>query len=115
MVGCQVLRYQDWYYMFYIGHMHEERGLIGLARSRDGIHDWEKHPSNPLIAPEQEGFDSTSVYKPFALKMDSGWMLWYNGAEFDEKIWVSELIGLAFHAHDELFPDNRQPRGLPQF
>lgn len=103
VVGCQVLRYGDWYYMFYIGHMHEERGSVGLARSRDGIHGWEKHPHNPLIAPDREGFDSVSVYKPFALKRPHGWILWYNGAEFDENLWVYECIGAALHEGDALF------------
>ena len=95
VVACQVLKLHDWYYMFYVGHMHEERASIGLARSRNGIDGWEKHPQNPLIAPEPEGWDAVSIYKPFVLWDEDHWTLWYNGAAYDEETWVFEQIGIA--------------------
>ena len=103
VTGPLVVKHDGWYYMFYIGHMHEERGSIGLARSRNGIDHWEKHPQNPIIAPEHEGFDSVSVYKPYVMKDEKGWTMWYNGAEFDEPIWVYESIGYVRHPGDDLW------------
>lgn len=55
MVAPCVIKDDDWFYMFYVGHLHEERAQVGLARSRDGKTNWEKHPENPLICPT-EGF-----------------------------------------------------------
>ncbi|MDD3336920.1 MAG: family 43 glycosylhydrolase [Eubacteriales bacterium] len=103
VVGPHVVKYNGWFYMFYIGHMHEERGSIGLCRSRNGIDGWERHPENPLIAPEKAGFDDVSVYKPFVLKESQGWSMWYNGATFDNDVWVYETIGYARHQEENLF------------
>lgn len=100
--ACHVLRYKDYYYMFYVGHMHEERASIGIAKSRDGIHEWKKHPENPIIAPDEGTWDSLSVYKPFVLRENNRWMLWYNGARFDEEMWADEKIGLAYHEQEDL-------------
>ena len=100
--GCHVMKDKDWYYMFYIGHLHEERAQVGLARSRDGITGWEKHPENPIIAPDAGSWDGLSVYKPYVLKDGDRWVMWYNGACYDEKIWCVEQIGLAYHEGDDL-------------
>jgi predicted GH43/DUF377 family glycosyl hydrolase len=94
--ACHVLRHGDFYYMFYIGHMHEERASVGIARSRDGIRGWERHPDNPVIAPDVGTWDGLSVYKPFVLREKGTWMLWYNGARYDDEIWADEKIGLAY-------------------
>ncbi len=96
VVAPCVVKEAGWYYMFYVGHLHEERAQVGLARSRDGITGWEKHPQNPLIAPTQGDWDSVAVYKPFVMKVRGRWMMWYNGAAYDEPVWVFEQIGLAF-------------------
>lgn len=95
VVACHVLEHGGWYYMFYVGHFHEERAYVGLARSRDGVSGWQKHPCNPLIAPDPGAWDSVSIYKPYVLRAGNRWMLWYNGAAYDEPIWVFEQIGLA--------------------
>lgn len=96
VVACHVLRHAGWYYMFYIGHMHEERAQVGMARSRDGIGNWEKHPDNPLICPDKGAWDDLSVYKPYVLRVNGRWMMWYNGARYDEKLWAVEQIGVAY-------------------
>jgi predicted GH43/DUF377 family glycosyl hydrolase len=93
--ACQVLEYKGFYYMFYIGHMHEERASVGIARSRDGINNWERYKDNPIIAPDKGSWDDLSVYKPFVLRSQNRWMLWYNGAKYDKKLWAIEKIGLA--------------------
>lgn len=106
VVAPCVVKEKGWYYMFYVGHLHEERAQVGLARSRDGIHDWKKHPSNPLICPTRDEWDSVAVYKPFVLKGEDGWLMWYNGAAYEEPIWVFEQIGLAYLDGGELFGDD---------
>jgi predicted GH43/DUF377 family glycosyl hydrolase len=103
--ACHVLFHQGYYYMFYIGHMHEERASVGIARSRDGIHGWEKHPGNPIIAPDKGTWDGLSVYKPFVLREKDRWMLWYNGARYDEAVWADEKIGLAYLEKPDLWID----------
>lgn len=95
VVACQVIKHDGWYYMFYVGHMHEERAAVGMARSKNGIDGWEKHPENPLISPDPEGWDSVSVYKPFVLRESDHWALYYNGAQYDDETWVFEQIGIA--------------------
>lgn len=103
VVAPCVVKEDGWYYMFYVGHLHEERAQVGLARSRDGITGWEKHPQNPLICPDDGMWDAVAVYKPYVLKVGSQWLMWYNGAEYDEPIWVFEQIGLAILDKETLF------------
>lgn len=107
VVAPCVIKEDGWFYMFYVGHLHEERAQVGLARSRDGITGWEKHPDNPLICPDEGKWDSVAVYKPFVLKVGNQWWMWYNGAEYEEPIWVFEQIGLAVLDREELFYDER--------
>jgi hypothetical protein len=84
--------------MFYIGFRDEDHAQIGIARSRNGIDGWERHPANPVIAPsETGGWDADATYKPFAF-FDSGkWLLWYNGRNG-----AFEQIGLAIHEGKDL-------------
>lgn len=103
VVAPCVVKEDGWFYMFYVGHLHEERAQVGLARSRDGITNWEKHPANPLICPDEGKWDSVAVYKPYVMKTEEGWLMWYNGAAYDEPIWVLEQIGLC-RLEGELFP-----------
>lgn len=77
--GCQVFKLDDWYRMFYIGYHTEDYTQIGMARSKDGVNNWERSPLNPIICPDKGSWDGEACYKPFVLKMDDGWYLWYNG------------------------------------
>ncbi len=99
MTACQVVRHGDWHLMFYIGFSDEHTAHIGLARSRDGITGWERHPDNPIIAPGKGTWDANACYKPFAIydKKTDRWLLWYNGRQMS-----SEQIGLAFHKGEDL-------------
>lgn len=103
--ACQIIHDNDWYYMLYIGFTHEERASIGMARSRNGIDGWERHPMNPIIAPSKDGFDSKAVYKPYAMWDEDHWTLWYNGAKYDFTYFdfVLEQIGAAFLYRRELW------------
>ena len=89
--------------MFYIGFEDEHQARIGMARSRDGITNWQRHPANPIIAPTQEKWDHDACYKPFVLfdQKEKKWRLWYNGRRGK-----SEQIGFAWHDGEDLgFPE----------
>ena len=81
VTACQVLEWQGWHYMFYIGFRDIDHAQIGIARSRDGISNWQRLKTNPIISPTVDGWDADACYKPFAIydKAKMRWMLWYNG------------------------------------
>ncbi len=98
VTGGQVIQIDEWYIMFYIGFENIDRAMIGLARSADGINNWERHPANPIIKPgKYRAWDSSAVYKPYAIKHRDHWKLWYNGRHG-----FLEQIGLAIHEGGEL-------------
>ncbi len=104
VTGCQV-RYQDnEYLMFYIGFHDINYAQIGIARSRNGIDHWERNPHNPIISPGTTGWDSSAVYKPYAIYDDKyeRWLLWYNGRR--ESV---EQIGVAVHKGRDLGFNNQ--------
>lgn len=81
VTACQVLRFDGWYVMFYVGFRDIDHAQIGVARSRDGVTGWQRLEDNPIVSPTVDGWDADACYKPFAL-YDSAkrrWMLWYNG------------------------------------
>jgi len=94
VTACQVIRAGEWHFMFYIGFRNEHLAHIGLARSRDGITDWQRHGANPIIHPVRGAWDGDACYKPFAIfdQENDRWMLWYNGRNGNV-----EQIGLAVH------------------
>jgi hypothetical protein len=99
--GEQVFTDGGWYYMFYIGYTNIDHAQIGIARSRDGVSDWERHPDNPIIRvnPDPKAVDHAAAYKPFVLwDADANtWLLWYNGR--NERF---EQICLATHKGKDL-------------
>ena len=97
VTACQVEQQGDSHIMFYIGFRDEEHAQIGLARSLDGITNWQRHPANPIISPGKDKWDHDACYKPFAIYDGSKWMLWYNGRRGG-----TEQIGLATHPGKEL-------------
>jgi len=101
-VTCPTVKYSgEYYYMFYIGFRDMHTAAIGIARSRNGVDSWERHPGNPILNSTEHSWDSDAVYKPDLLYDGSKWMLWYNGRRG-----VSEQIGLAtLDSHDFGFPD----------
>ena len=92
VTACQVIRQGDFYVMFYIGFRDKDHAQIGLARSKDGITDWRRHPANPIIRPSEGKWDQDAVYKPYAIFDGRVWLLWYNGRRGGV-----EQIGLATH------------------
>ena len=65
MTACQVEKRGDWYVMFYIGFEDEPTARICLARSKDGITNWQRHPANPIIFPGKNKWDHDACYKPY--------------------------------------------------
>lgn len=102
VTGAQVFPYKNMYYMFFIGFETESLARIGIARSLDGVSNWELLPTNPIIGPDAGKWDASACYKPFAIydKDEDLWRLWYNGRNGG-----FEQIGMAIHKGEDLgFP-----------
>jgi beta-1,2-mannobiose phosphorylase / 1,2-beta-oligomannan phosphorylase len=97
VTACQVVRDGRWYLMFYIGFRDEQHAQIGVARSRDGVTGWQRHPANPIIRPGAGKWDADAVYKPYAIFDGKQWLCWYNGRHGG-----IEQIGLALHRGENL-------------
>jgi len=110
VTACQVVREGDWHVMFYIGFEDEDLAQIGVARSRDGITGWERHPANPIIRARVRpgAWDFDACYKPYAILDRGRWLLWYNGRKGGV-----EQIGMAMHDGRELWPQARARKPSP--
>jgi predicted GH43/DUF377 family glycosyl hydrolase len=97
VTACQVVRRGHWYVIFYIGFRDKDHAQIGLARSKDGITGWERHPANPIVRPGKGRWDADAVYKPYAAFDGKRWLLWYNGRRGGV-----EQIGVATHDGEDL-------------
>jgi predicted GH43/DUF377 family glycosyl hydrolase len=101
VTACQVVRQGDWYLMFYIGFRDVDHAQIGLARSRDGMANWQRLPANPIVRPGLDRWDHDACYKPYAILDGNRWLLWYNGRHGG-----FEQIGLVLHNGADLgFPE----------
>ncbi len=95
VAGAHVMRHDGWYYLFYIGYEDMFKARIGIARSRDGVTDWQRHPANPILSAGIPGaWDSESIYKPFVLLEEDNdrWIMWFNARRG-----TTERIGVAIH------------------
>jgi predicted GH43/DUF377 family glycosyl hydrolase len=97
VTACQVIKDRNSYLMFYIGFRDVSHAQIGVARSRDGITDWQRLGANPIIQPTENGWDADACYKPFAIFDGGRWLLWYNGRNGG-----SEQIGVVEHKGRDL-------------
>jgi predicted GH43/DUF377 family glycosyl hydrolase len=97
VAGVQVQKHGDWHYMFYIGYRDEEHAQIGIARSRDGITQWQRHRDNPIVRAAKDKWDHDACYKPFAIFDGTRWLLWYNGRHGG-----LEQIGVVLHDGEDL-------------
>jgi len=97
VTACQVIADNGWYLMFYIGFRDVDHAQIGVARSKDGITNWQRLEANPVIRPGNDQWDADACYKPYAIFDGEKWLLWYNGRR---KGW--EQIGLAIHEGRDL-------------
>jgi predicted GH43/DUF377 family glycosyl hydrolase len=102
--GCHVIKEKGWYIMFYTAVQDHNKERICLARSRDGITGWERHPSNPIITWGQFGaWDVESVSIPFPLHLAGRWLCYYTGRNFS-----NHRIGVLIHDGDDLGFDTRR-------
>lgn len=99
--ACFVMKRPDYYYMFYLGISGDAKAAAGLARSRDGITNWERHPDNPVIAGTDGNWDYASICKVSVIEEEDGYKMWYNGCNRG-----GEQIGYAVHKGLDLFPRN---------
>jgi beta-1,2-mannobiose phosphorylase / 1,2-beta-oligomannan phosphorylase len=80
----QVRRVGGWYYAFYNAFQREPLiSRIGLARSQDGVSNWERHPSNPILTPDNPCmWNAAMVYKPTVLwdQQRQHWDVWFNAS-----------------------------------
>jgi len=89
-----IVPYDGAYLAFYVGFATGfEESRIGIARSVDGVHGWERYGGNPIIGPGPAGsWDDCNVYKPYVVRFRDQWYLWYNASRFSDR---REQIGLA--------------------
>lgn len=96
VTACNVHPVNGWYYMFYIGFAGIRHASICLARSRNGIDQWERHPSNPILQPPGPlnffEWDRDAIYRPAAVMTEKGWVMFFNARRRSK-----EQIGLATH------------------
>ena len=97
MTACQVVPEGNGFSMFYIGFSDVNHAQIGVARSPDGIGQWERLVANPIIRPGAGKWDADACYKPSAIFDGQKWLLWYNGRRRS-----TEQIGLAIHEGRDL-------------
>jgi hypothetical protein len=97
VTACQVERRGGYYLMFYIGFRDVHHAQIGVARSRDGITGWQRHPANPIVRPGKDQWDHDACYKPYAIFDGQKWLLWYNGRRGR-----LEQIGVVLHEGEDL-------------
>jgi predicted GH43/DUF377 family glycosyl hydrolase len=86
-IGLHVIKLEKHYIGFYIGFANGfEKSCIGLARSKDGISQWERHNGNPIISPGAEGsWDDCNIYRPYVVHNEGKWMLWYNASRSSDR------------------------------
>lgn len=109
--ACYVIRHEDWYYMFYLGMDADRHPAIGLARSKDGITGWERHPDNPIVAGSEGYWDWLCICKPTVLKTADGFLMWYNGVNLAYNDGEGqEELGLARHKGFDLWPAENAQR-----
>jgi predicted GH43/DUF377 family glycosyl hydrolase len=92
VTACQIIKRKSDYLMFYIGFHDINFAQIGMARSKNGIDQWERYADNPIIKPTPGEWDASACYKPYVIQEKDRWLLWYNGR--NESL---ERIGLAIY------------------
>lgn len=103
--GCCVLRQADgYYYMFYMGVDGDGITGVGLARSRDGVTGWERHPSNPIYAGTDGGWDWLGVRGPCVLAEEGQLRMWYTGLDRGVR-----TLGVLTHPGEALAFDAQGP------
>ena len=101
--GCQVLKTDDMgYVIFYIGYEDINTARICVAKSKNGITNWERSTLNPIIQPTKDEWDGDATYKPSAIWIPelNEWRVYYNG-----RLKNNEYVGFACFNKRNLFED----------
>lgn len=78
--ACHVIKSADQYIMFYTAWQDAYKSRICIAKSNDGIHDWIRHTSNPIVTGGQFGaWDVEAVYRPTVISLEDKWLCYYTG------------------------------------
>lgn len=79
-----VIRYGDWFYLYYLGEDRARRQRLGLARSADGV-VWTRLRSNPILelGPER-AFDENGLGEPAVWPAGGGFYMLYTGRARNE-------------------------------
>lgn len=105
--GSFIIRQDGWYYMFYMGVDGDSITCVGIARSKDGVTNWVRHPSNPVYAATDGGWDWLGVRAPSVMVDGDTVKMWYTGLDRGVR-----TLGMIEHpgaslAFDENDPDER--------
>jgi len=76
----QIIWHENVFYLFYMGYGTSVRMAVGLATSNDGVY-FTKFAGNPVLAPDDKGFDAFTTGPGRVLIDDSMWVMYYNGQE----------------------------------
>lgn len=86
-----VIKYKDYYYMYYLGMDEMNVQRLGVARSKDGV-VWEKSTANPILDVGTKGsFDENGLGEPSVFYNTPYFYMIYTGRDAGEK----RDIGLA--------------------
>ncbi|MGQ9634401.1 MAG: hypothetical protein ACUVXB_09160 [Bryobacteraceae bacterium] len=87
-----VVRFGEWFYLYYLGQDRARRQRLGVARSRDGVR-WEKLRSNPILELGEPGaFDEAGLGEPAVWRWEGRYWMAYTGRDRREH----RRIGLAW-------------------
>ena len=102
VTACQVIKRENDYLMFYIGFEDIHTARICMARSKDGITNWERFSGNPIVQPDfsqPDSWDASATYKPYVIFDGEKWIMWYNGRIHKLRL---ERIGVATYYGKDL-------------
>lgn len=69
-----VWKHDGWYYMTYLGSDSDMCAASGMARSRDGITNWQRHPDNPTFGAIEGDWDCAGICKVTVIDTGDGYM-----------------------------------------
>ncbi|MEN6532245.1 MAG: hypothetical protein ABFD89_01195 [Bryobacteraceae bacterium] len=86
-----IVRFGDFFYMYFLGQDRARRQRLGVARSPDGV-EWEKLRANPILALGPIGsFDEKGLGEPAVWASHGSYWLLYTGRDRNE----NRRLGLA--------------------
>ena len=80
VINAFVLEDHDTIYLFYTAYSQSGSRALGLATSIDG-YQFNKFKGNPILTGDKKGYDAFGVAQAQVLKVDSLWVLYFNGRE----------------------------------